>query len=181
VTALAQKDSYRLVLSSERGWHPASNSGYASKYALDETARRLSYQSKLFQWRLEGELNRSYLDGSLREKRANELGARFNQAAETLHSLYAVGRSVDNSTTEAGNLFRLGDELDDFVSRAPVSRATLESWDVISCELFSLATVYDFDAAAVEDAGTEGDAASTRGVEYHSAAMSYERIWRWPF
>jgi hypothetical protein len=56
----------------------------------------------------------------------------------------------------------------------------LESWDAISCELSSLAIVYDFDAAAVEDAGTEDDA-SIQEVEYQSAALSYGRIWIWPF
>jgi len=48
-----------------------------------------------------------------------------------------------------------GNELDDFVSRLGFA-GTLEAWDAISCELFSLATVYDFDTASVDDAGAEG-------------------------
>lgn len=179
--ALAQKDVFRRAVGSDQDSNRAYGAGYTSKYALNETARRLAYRSQRFQWQLERELNSSYLDGTSREKRANQLSVRFHQAAETLRSLYAVGRSVDNSTTEASNLLRLGYELDDFVSRAPVSWATLESWEAISGELFLLVTVYDFDAAALEDAGTDKDAASAPVVEYHSAAMSYGRIWGWPF
>jgi hypothetical protein len=149
---------------------------YVSKYALNETARQLAYQSKIFQWQLERELNRSYLDGTLRERRANQLSVDFRGAAETLHSLYAAGRSVNNSTDEAGNLQRLGNDLDDFVSQARLSPATLESWDAMRCELSVLADVY---ATSAED--EQADTVSTPGAEFHSAASSQGRIWRWPF
>jgi hypothetical protein len=172
MTALAQSESHRYGARDEHG---SAHTGYTTRYALDAGVRRLAYQSKIFQWNLESELNRSRLDGTLREKRANQLTASFNQAAETLHSLYAVGRNVDNSASEAANVLRLGNELDEFMSRAPVSRSTSQSWDSISCELSSLEAAYDLDADAVDD----GAIGSTSVIESHSAAMSYGRIWRW--
>jgi hypothetical protein len=172
VTALAQRDFHR------QGIH--ENRGYTSTYALNAAVRRLAYQSSAFQRSLESELNRSYLDGTAGEKRANQLSSSFSKAAETLNSLYAVGRTLDNSGKEAGTLFQLGDELDGLVLRAPVSRVTLESWDSIRCELSSLTSAYDLAGTTQEDPGTEGDVL-TQDRDYHSAALSYGRIWSWLF
>ncbi|MCU1267900.1 MAG: hypothetical protein JWM21_4218 [Acidobacteria bacterium] len=151
--------------------------GYTSKYALDVIVRQLAYQSMLFQWQLESDLNRSYLDGSSRERRANQLSVNFRGAAETLHSRYASGRSVDNSTEEAGRLLQLGNDLDDFLSRTHLSRDTLESWHALRCKLSVLADVY---ADSAEDAN-QTDSDSTSGGEIGRAAASYDKIWRWPF
>lgn len=153
--------------------------GCASGYALNAAVRRLAYRSQSFEWQLERELNRSYLDGTPGEKRANQLGDRFHKAAENLRSAYAVGRTVDNSRVEAFHLLRLGSELGEFVAQAPVSRTTFKSWDAIDRELSLLATVYDFDAAGGDNPDSQGEADNP--VEYHSAAGSYSRIWRWPF
>jgi len=158
----------------------ADAAGYTSTYALNAAVRQLAYRSQRFKGTLERELNRSYLDGTPGEKRANQLSARFHTAAETLRSLYSVGRNVENSRTEAFNLLQLREELDYLVSQADVSRPTLRSWDAMNRELFLVATVYGFRATDFENADTQRGA-YTPEVEYHSAASSYSRIWRWPF
>lgn len=174
---VAQKDVVRLAALSNQDFSRAHS---ASNYALNAAGRRLAYRSQQFKGTLEHELNRSYLDGTPGEKRANQLSARFHKAADTLRALYAVGRNVETSRTEALNLLRLGAELDDLVSQTHVSRTTLRSWDAIGRELFLLATVYDFVPDSVENPDTQGDAYA-QVVEYHGAASSYSRIWLWPF
>jgi hypothetical protein len=150
-----------------RGSNRLISSGPITSYELNQNARVLAFKSQTFQRTLERELNRSYLSSTSLEQRANQLSADFHQAAEDLYSQFSMGSTVEISKVEADRLFQLTDELDEFLSRTPVSRSTLKAWDEMSCELSTLASAYNF--------------TDTRdiAVQYHSVALSQDRIWLW--
>jgi hypothetical protein len=156
----------------------AGSVGHESTYVTAARVRRLSYKGEGLERILEHELNsRDFYDSS-EKMRITLLLTQLKEAARTLHSRYEIGATVvENSRSEARNLFRLSDEVDNLIHEMPLSRPTLKSWSVMRQEISLLALVYN--ESACMRLYSEPEIGAPR--EYQSAASSYSRIWLFEF
>ena len=103
---------------------------------LRTSARRLSDLSRQFERDLDRVLDRSRVDGTIREDRINDQARNFRYAADDFRNRLGDARNPYNSTNAARNLLQLASRIDRIMSRTRFrdNRATSD-WAQIRQEL----------------------------------------------
>lgn len=114
---------------------------------LRTSARRLSDLSRQFERDLDRALDRSRVDGSIREDRINERARDLRLAADSFRDRLGDARNPYRSTGAARELLQQGARLDNIMSRVRFinGRATSD-WAQIRQELRFIADAYGFRA-----------------------------------
>lgn len=111
---------------------------------LRASARRISNLSRQFERDLDRSLDRSRIDGTIREDRINERAREFRFAAEELRDRLGYGRNLYSSTSAARNLLQLGSQIDRMMSRFRLDSRTESDWVQIRQELRVISDAYGF-------------------------------------
>ena len=111
---------------------------------LRTSARRVSDLSRQFERGIDRSLDRSRLDGTIREDRINDRAREFRFAADELRNRLGDARNLYGSTGAARNLLQLGARLDRLVSRFRLDARTLSDWAQIRQELRVISDAYGF-------------------------------------
>jgi hypothetical protein len=109
------------------------------------SARRVSDLSRQFERDLDRTLDRSRIDGTIREDRINEQARNLRFAADELRNRLNDSRNLYNATSAARNLLQLGARLDRTMSRMRFmdSRA-VSDWAQIRQELRIISDAFGF-------------------------------------
>jgi hypothetical protein len=112
---------------------------------LSRSARRVSDLSRQFERDLDRTLDRSRIDGTIREDRINEQARNFRYAAEELRNRLNDSRNLYGATSAARNLLQLGARIDRTMSRLRFmdSRA-VSDWAQIRQELRIISDAFGF-------------------------------------
>lgn len=111
---------------------------------LNSLAKNLKNSSKQFEKKLDRELDRSRYDDSRREDRINEIAERFADAADNFNNEYDNRRDYNDSADEARRVLAYGQQLDNALRRARVSRNLRRDWSKIQGYLRELASAYNY-------------------------------------
>jgi hypothetical protein len=111
---------------------------------LRNSARRISDLSRQFERGVDRSLDRSRLDGTLREDRINDRARDFRYAADDLRNRLGDARNLYSSTSAARNLLQLGARIDRMISRFRLDSRTLSDWVQIRQELRVISDAYGF-------------------------------------
>src|SRR3954469_14907257 len=106
------------------------NGRYDSRVLRDVT-RRLDDRSGDFQRHLDGALDRSRYDGTLREDRINDIAREFRIAASNLRRSVNDGRNLSHSSDEARRVLQIGSRIDHVVGRQRLSNRAERDWSQI--------------------------------------------------
>jgi hypothetical protein len=114
---------------------------------LRNSARRISDLSRQFERDLDRALDRSRIDGSIREDRINDVARDFRFAADNLRNSLGYGRDLNSSTDEARNLLQLAARIDRMMSRLRLNSRSLSDWSQIRQELRVISDAFNFNGS----------------------------------
>lgn len=123
------------------------NNDYYNRYnreRLRSSARRVSDLSRQFERDLDRTLDRSRIDGTLREDRINDVARDFRFAAQSFRNRLGDARNLYGTTDEARQLLRLGSRIDRLMSRIRLNSRAEYDWAQIRQELRVISDVYGF-------------------------------------
>ncbi|MBD0370887.1 MAG: hypothetical protein ICV60_08640 [Pyrinomonadaceae bacterium] len=111
---------------------------------LRNSARRISDLSRQFERDLDRTLDRSRIDGTIREDRINDQARNFRFAADELRNRLGDGRNLYSSTGAARNLLQIGARIDRLMSRMRFNSRAAYDWAQIRQELRIISDAYGF-------------------------------------
>jgi hypothetical protein len=111
---------------------------------LRNSARRISDLSRQFERGIDRSLDRSRLDGTIREDRINDRAREFRFAADELRNRLGDARNLYNSTSAARSLLQMGARIDRLMSRFRLDSRTISDWAQIRQELRVISDAYGF-------------------------------------
>jgi hypothetical protein len=115
---------------------------------LQSSIQSVRDQSRTFQDRLDNALDNSRYDDRQEEDRVNQIAKDFRNKADDLKDRFGNGRdsrNLDRSQNEARELLRLGEQLDNFLSRNWLDRQVQNDWNQIARNLEVIADAYGYD------------------------------------
>jgi hypothetical protein len=111
---------------------------------LRASARRISDLSRRFEYDLDRALDRSRIDGSIREDRINDRARQFRFAADSFRNRLGDARDLYRTTSEARSLIQMGAQIDRLMYRFQFDSRSMSDWSQIRQELRVIADVYNF-------------------------------------
>lgn len=111
---------------------------------LRASARRISDLSRQFERDLDRSLDRSRVDGTIREDRINDQARSFRFAADDLRNRLGDARNLYNATGAARNLLQLGARIDRLMSRIRLNSRAASDWAQIRQELRVISNAFGF-------------------------------------
>ena len=112
---------------------------------LRDSARRISDLSRRFQNEVDRALDRSRVDGTIREDRINDQARDFRYAADNFRNRLGDARNINRSTNEARNLLQQAARIDRIVSRLRfIDSRAMSTWAQIRQELNVVSNAYGF-------------------------------------
>jgi hypothetical protein len=115
---------------------------------LRNSIQRVRDLSRDFQGRLDNALDNSRFNDRDQEDRINQVAKDFKNKADDLKDRFNNGRDLSRSQNEARELLRLGNELDNFLSRNRLDRQVQNDWNQIARNLDVIADAYGYDSYA---------------------------------
>jgi hypothetical protein len=111
---------------------------------LRASARRISDLSRQFERDLDRSLDRSRIDGTIREDRINDQARTFRFAADDLRNRLGDARNLYSATGAARNLLQLGARIDRVMSRVRMNPRAASDWAQIRQELRVISNAFGF-------------------------------------
>ena len=112
---------------------------------LRTSARRVSDLSRQFERDLDRNLDRSRIDGTIREDRINDQARNFRFAADELRNRLNDSRNLYGATSAARNLLQLGARIDRTMSRMRfIDSRAVSDWAQIRQELRIISDAFGF-------------------------------------
>lgn len=119
--------------------------GSSNTNRLNSSIQSVRDLSRDFQDRLDTALDNSRLDDRREEDRINKVANDFKNKADDLKDRFNNGRDLNRSQNEARDLLRLGEELDNFLSRNRLDRQVQNDWNQIARNLEVIGDAYGYD------------------------------------
>lgn len=120
---------------------------------LNSSIQSVRDLSSDFRDRLDTALDNSRLDDRREEDRINKVANDFKNKADDLKDRFNNGRDLNRSQNEARDLLRLGEELDNFLSRNRLDRQVQNDWNQIARNLEVIGDAYGYDFYASNSNG----------------------------